>query len=250
MASQSLTLVNYDVATTSIFALWEFKFGQYAAHQVIHINSRARNRGIAFRHLRKSVAWPRVRHGTAAHRATGFKSLIYGIVHVKRRKRAISSRAQEIALLPVQSILANIMARVSREHPHIFARLGKHRHCHFLIDARPLPFLLDLRPDPLNPILRALPRTPAPEGDARIAGNYRKLARMLRGGMDGDALFFSRDIEITGNLEAVVCLGKAIDDVEGSILDSIWRTFGPTGGAIRRHLDRIAARLERAGFVA
>jgi predicted lipid carrier protein YhbT len=47
--------------------------------------------------------------------------------------------------------------------------------------------------------------------------------------LDGDALVFSRELEVTGNTEAVVCLRNALDDVDGSIAESVAEMFGPPG---------------------
>ena len=50
---------------------------------------------------------------------------------------------------------------------------------------------------------------------------------MIDGALDGDALFFSRDLQVSGDTEAVVVLRNALDDVEGSALDSVIAAFGP-----------------------
>lgn len=50
---------------------------------------------------------------------------------------------------------------------------------------------------------------------------------MIDGSLDGDALFFSRDLRVTGDTEAVVALRNALDDFEGSAFESVVRSFGP-----------------------
>lgn len=52
---------------------------------------------------------------------------------------------------------------------------------------------------------------------------------MIDGRYDGDALFFTRDLSVEGDTEAVVCLRNALDDVEGSIADDVAAFFGPPG---------------------
>ena len=127
----------------------------------------------------------------------------------------------KLLLLPLQPLLARMMGRVVGEFPGIFDRLGAHARKRFVIDARELPFLLLLEPDPARPSLRAVPRRPLPHCHAQISGPCRQLARLANGEMDGDAMFFSRDLHISGNLEAVVCLRNALDDVDGSVMDCI-----------------------------
>ncbi|MBZ0148514.1 MAG: SCP2 sterol-binding domain-containing protein [Pseudorhodoplanes sp.] len=145
-------------------------------------------------------------------------------------------------LFLLQPILRRIVHHVAAGNPALFQRLGPHRAARFVIDALGLPFVLLLRPDPDNLVLRAYPRDAAPEHDARIAGRFLDLVGLLDGGADGDALFFSRDLDVTGNTEAVVCLRNALDDVEGSIAKSVADLFGPPGrialAAIRHAGDR------------
>lgn len=154
---------------------------------------------------------------------------------------------KELFLLPLQPLLARMTNRIKAEFPEIFDRLGTYTRSCFLIDARELPFLLQLKPDPLGPSLRAVPREPLPQSDAHISGSCKQLARMVSGEMDGDAMFFSRDIHIAGNLEAVVCLRNALDDVDGSIMDCVWGMLGKPGRRIARRwrmtgLDRRSIR--------
>ena len=145
-----------------------------------------------------------------------------------------------VALICVQPVLNRIVRNLTRALPELFARLGPHRYSRFLIDARELPFLLLLRPDPDRPRLTAVSRKAEPPCDARIGGRFRDLLGLIEGERDGDALFFSRDLDITGNLEAVVCLRNAVDDVEGAVADRVTASLGPVSRAAwgmfrRRH---------------
>lgn len=63
---------------------------------------------------------------------------------------------------------------------------------------------------------------------------------MVDGRYDGDALFFTRDLRVEGDTEAIVCLRNALDDVEGSVADDIAAFFGLPG---RKFLE-IARRME------
>ena len=55
---------------------------------------------------------------------------------------------------------------------------------------------------------------------------------------DGDAAFFSRDLEVSGDTEAVVRLRNALDDMDGSIAEEAAALFGPPGRAILARLRR------------
>lgn len=162
-------------------------------------------------------------------------------VHRQFILRSPVSPSRALILL-VQPVLGRIVRNMAHEMPDIFARLGPHRHSSFLIDARELPFLVLLRPDPEKPRLIAMSRRAEPLCDARIAGRFSNLLGLIDGGRDGDAMFFSRDLDISGNLEAVVCLRNALDDVEGSVADRVATSLGPASRTawtlLRHHLTR------------
>ncbi len=143
-------------------------------------------------------------------------------------------------LFLLQPLLKRIVHRIGAANPSMFDRLGEHKHAFFLIDPVNLPFALVLHPDPVNLSLRAFPRKTAPPCDASISGKFLNLLQLVDGDQDGDALFFSRDLDIRGNTEAVVCLRNALDDVDGSIAQMVADMFGPPGRAILQAFRRAA----------
>lgn len=130
-------------------------------------------------------------------------------------------------LAVIQPILGRIASHVATDRPELFARLGVHARKRFLIDPTDLPFVLVLSPDNNRPHLRAYRRYENPKHDAAIAGKFFILLDMIDGTLDGDALFFTRDLRVSGDTEAVVALRNALDDFEGSALDSVVGSFGP-----------------------
>jgi len=129
----------------------------------------------------------------------------------------------------IQPVLRRIINRIAKDNPEMFGRLGPHYAALFVIDPVNLPFVLMLRPDPDDLLLVARSRQDIPEHDAKISGSFLDLLMLVDGDVDGDALFFARDLTITGNTEAVVCLRNALDDIEGSIAASVADMFGPPG---------------------
>lgn len=146
--------------------------------------------------------------------------------------------APPLPLFLLQPILRRIVNRIATENPDMFGRLGPHFSANFIIDPTNLPFVMQLRPDPDDLLLKAVPRNNIPAHDAKISGSFMDLLMLVDGDLDGDALFFARDLTITGNTEAVVCLRNALDDIDGSIAASVAEMFGPAGrtalNAIRR----------------
>jgi len=156
------------------------------------------------------------------------------------RLQALARRAP-VPLLPLQPVLGQIVRRIARARPEIFGRIGPHTGKCFLIDPVNMPFVLLLWPEPGNPRLRAARRTSLPAWDARIAGSILTLLAVVDGRLDGDALFFTREVVVEGDTEAAVCLRNALDDVEGSIAEDVARMFGPPGQAALAVLRRLGA---------
>ena len=130
----------------------------------------------------------------------------------------------------LQPILTLIGTQVARSQPDVFTRLGPHALKSFVIDPTDLPFVLVLKPKPDAPSLSAWRRGDAPYSHACIAGSFLNLFDLIDGSLDGDALFFSRKLRVTGDTEAVVALRNALDDVDGGVVESITNAFGPLSG--------------------
>lgn len=143
-----------------------------------------------------------------------------------------------LACVAIQPILSRIVKRIAAQHPSLFARLGPHQGTDFLIDPVDLPFALHLRPDPQALVFRAVPRDAAPHAGAVIRGRFMLLLELVDSQEDGDAAFFSRDLDVSGDTEAVVRLRNALDDIDGSIAADTAGMFGPPGRAILARLRR------------
>ena len=138
----------------------------------------------------------------------------------------------------VQPLLSRIVRRIAECHPSLFTRLGSHKATDFVIDPLELPFVLHLRPDPDMLVFRAVPRDAIFQPGALIRGKFLLLLELIDAEEDGDAVFFSRDLEVFGNTEAVVRLRNALDDVDGSIAEDTANMFGALGRVILARLRR------------
>lgn len=149
-----------------------------------------------------------------------------------------------IALAPLQFVLDRIVRGFARRQPSVFDRLGRHCASSYLIDPVNLPIVLLLKPQPLAPTLRAAWRSSGETGDCRIAGSFATLLALIDGRRDGDALFFSRDLTVEGDIDAVVTLRNALDDLDVSPVQDIVNSAGllrkPLAAVIEllRALDR------------
>lgn len=129
----------------------------------------------------------------------------------------------------INRILSRLVAAIAAKHPDIFNRLDGHHHKWFTIDPDNMPFQFYLLPDPLHPKLKCRRRKNPVKTDGKISGSLLTLLGMIDGRYDGDALFFTRNLRVEGDTEAIVCLRNALDDVEGSIAGDIADFFGPPG---------------------
>jgi predicted lipid carrier protein YhbT len=130
-------------------------------------------------------------------------------------------------LAPLSFAGGSLVKSLCQRHPSLFARLGEQTEKTFLIDPTDLPFVFRLEPRPDAPRLEAFRREDAGHWDARIGGALAALLGMIHGVYDGDALFFSRDLVIEGDTEAVLALRNAIDNEEIDLAKEAAELFGP-----------------------
>ncbi len=161
-----------------------------------------------------------------------------GVETYPDRRNPAQAVMSRMACAAVQPILSRVVRRIAARHESLFARLGAHQKTDFLIDAVELPFALHLRPDPEALVFRAVPRDAAPEAGAVIRGRFMLLLELIDSEEDGDAAFFSRDLEVSGETEAVVRLRNALDDMDGSVAEEAAEMFGRPGKAILARLRR------------
>lgn len=132
---------------------------------------------------------------------------------------------QRLALPPLAApalsrVLTGVLRRIALRHPAIFTRLGQWQSARFLIDVTNGPLLLLMEPEARR--ITALPRGKAPPAcDAGITGSIAAFLAMLHGREDGDALFFSGALEISGDTSAVLALRNALDDAELDLTEEL-----------------------------
>ncbi|OHC45755.1 MAG: hypothetical protein A2092_05555 [Rhodobacteraceae bacterium GWE1_64_9] len=161
--------------------------------------------------------------------------------------RPLPRMLQRLALPPMAApalsrMLTAVLRRVALRHPAIFTRLGRWQSARFLIDVTDGPVLLLIDPEARR--ITALARHKAPPGhDAGITGSIAAFLAMLHGREDGDALFFSGALEISGDTSAVLALRNALDDAELDLTEELASWSHPP---FDRWLRRASTRLARA----
>ncbi len=147
---------------------------------------------------------------------------------------ALARAARRVPLPVIRLPLERLSRTVAARHPGIFQRLGRHAAMSFLLDPIDLPFVFRLSPSAPEAtipgtMIDVLRRPVAAPWDARIAGPLAALLGMVHGRLDGDALFFSRDLVVEGDTEAVLALRNAIDDAEIDLVAEAFAALGPLG---------------------
>lgn len=148
-----------------------------------------------------------------------------------RFPRPAALALRPLPLAPLSLALSALTRRLVQRHPGLLQRLGEHGEKRFLLDPTDLPLCLLLDLSDGRPRVRAC-RT-APEHDARIAGPLSAFLGMVHGAYDGDALFFSRDVVISGDTGAALALRNAIDDAELDLAAELADLAGPLAAPLR-----------------
>lgn len=145
-----------------------------------------------------------------------------------------------LPLAPLAAALDLVVKSAARRHPGMFARLGDQAGKRFLIEPTDLPFVVVMTPRAEDPELLVVRPGEEPQADARIAGPLGALVGLIHGAYDGDALFFSRDLTVEGDMSAVVALRNALDDAEIDLVAEAAAVLGPLASPAEQ-VGRLAA---------
>jgi O2-independent ubiquinone biosynthesis accessory factor UbiT len=165
----------------------------------------------------------------------------------------ISNATSVLPLLPLEIVLRKLLANAMAARPSFGARLGEYAGRCFAIDPVDCPFVFLITPGTDHLDFRVLRRDAAAEHDARIAAPLLVLLGMIDGSYDGDALFFSRDLTIDGDTEAVLALRNALENADldpATVLGLSARFKAPVDNAARfvfGHLRRMLDAPEESG---
>lgn len=160
----------------------------------------------------------------------------------------LTSAMRLLPTRPLELALGRLMTSITERHPDLFDRLGPHASKVIGISPTDVPVVFVLMPSREMPRLEVRPEGAASGCDALIIGPVFALVDLAEGRLDGDALFFSRDIRIEGDVEAVLALRNALD---GEGLDLVREAMAPLGMlaagpelVARRCLDLVRSALQ------
>jgi O2-independent ubiquinone biosynthesis accessory factor UbiT len=141
---------------------------------------------------------------------------------------------------PWLNLIAGVM---QRKHPRIVTCLSQFSPVSILVDPTDVPFsvMLSVRGDKLS--LRYMKKNQIIVSNASISGPLSALIDLMEGRVDGDALFFSRELAIEGCSETVVALRNALEHENVSVQADFLSYLGPLAkpaGALTRYSATLA----------
>jgi predicted lipid carrier protein YhbT len=155
--------------------------------------------------------------------------------------RVLTVAARPLPIAAVQRLADAAYANVMGAHPVLFDRLGEHASKTFAFAPTDLPFVFAVTPAAAT--VAVSPVSASRAADVTVAGPFFLLLALLEGSADGDALFFSRDIEIGGDMEAIVALRNALDDNSIDLPRDLSRIAGPFAAMVEGIMGRLRERV-------
>ena len=146
--------------------------------------------------------------------------------------RPLSRAIDHVPLGVVQRLVEAIFHRALQQHPDLFDRLGPQAQKSFRFT--PADLNLSFVIHPANRTIRSYRKQDAPEVAAAVSGPLLTLLALLEGRVDGDAVFFSRSLTVTGDMEAMLALRNALDDCGFDLPSDLSGLAGPFAQPFRR----------------
>ncbi|CAH2599403.1 SCP2 domain-containing protein [Rhodovastum atsumiense] len=141
-----------------------------------------------------------------------------------------------MATLP-QPVIAGLLRRLTRtlpqRQPTLVRRMAELDGKRILIvpDELPYAFLMSFPGGTVQ--IELIDPAEAPPTEAQMRGPLRLFYDLVRGGRDGDALFFSRELSVTGDMAAAVTLRNAMDGAGVDLFAEFLDMPGPIGPLVR-----------------
>ncbi|MGF9564546.1 SCP2 sterol-binding domain-containing protein [Neorhizobium sp. JUb45] len=150
-----------------------------------------------------------------------------------------------VPLVVIERVCRLMFRRIGLAHPGLFERLGEHKakRFAFLPTDVPLAFIVE----PASDTIFVWRKTTDVIADAVTEAPLFMLLALMEGRCDADALFFSRDLSVTGDMEAMLAMRNALDASSIDLSKDLARLAGPFAPMAGRVIGEIRNRaLDRA----
>lgn len=167
-----------------------------------------------------------------------------------RNKPAAMQRAAAYAAVlslvpePVLARMVGMLNRVlHRRHPTLVREFGRLNAAavHVVLTDVPHRFQIRYGEGRMDVAVLTDPHPPPP--GATLRGSLATMIDLLEGRIDGDALFFTRDLQVDGSTEVIVAVRNTLEREVIDLRDDIAAVFGP----FERPARRIGGRLDCLG---
>ena len=154
--------------------------------------------------------------------------------------RPVRLAIDTVPLFIVQRVVTAIFRQALLQHPGVFDRLGAEagKRLAFIPTDLDLSFIVH----PAARTIAVYRKDRAPAADATAAGPLLTLLALLEGRIDGDAVFFSRGLGVSGDMEAMLALRNALDDCGFDLPADLSGLAGPFARPFRRLAEAVRAR--------
>jgi predicted lipid carrier protein YhbT len=130
---------------------------------------------------------------------------------------------------PLETALQRLADRLSARYPDVLERLADVGRSRLLLVTTDLPWWALIVLDAQGAEIAVGRHTddPTPQAHATVSGPVERLLACAQGGGDGDAMFFAREIEVSGNTDVLVALRNALDGAELDLAGELAALAGP-----------------------
>ncbi len=146
-----------------------------------------------------------------------------------------------LSLLPrplLQALADHLCGLINHRHPALRSRLAQAegRRFHFCLEDLGFDAVMHIHQNRLS--LKLTEKGQITVADVQLKGQSQRLLELMQGESDGDALFFARDLAVSGDTEALVSLRNALEsetiDLKALALDSLGHLGQPARAAFSR----------------
>lgn len=140
-------------------------------------------------------------------------------------------------LAPVECVARHLFKLLLSAHGDMFERLGTYKSSRFSFAPTDLPLVFLI--EPRIPQVTVLREGETFTADAGVEAPLVMLLALLEGRCDADALFFSRDLKVIGDMEAMLAMRNALDDCDIDLPRDLARIWGPAAPIVHRLAEEI-----------
>ena len=145
-----------------------------------------------------------------------------------------TAAASVLPVKPLAFLLSRLAASVADGRPGLADRLGTYAGKTIAVTPADLDLVFLVTFQSGKPAVEVVRTHEFWRSDARVSGPLLALIDLVEGRTDADALFFSREITIEGDMEAVLALRNALDAEGLDLMAEAFRPLGPLAGGMSR----------------